>query len=275
MEEKTYLYVLVFPVAGLIKIGKADDIHARIRTLEKHWGGVDYPASYHLAGTLQTVIRLEKALHTLLEHFSTPAEVGDGKTELFSLDALPVALQHIALYTAQLPDDGRLQHGIPLVPPRTNKPKRSSRRDRLLQRSEAMVTSVRAVADQFGRINRLLTFLLRRQNRIAFQYDLVNQDEVRFRVRLTYVPERGEPRLTGLMDYFLFRVTDLQGMSAHSGCEITAQGNVVQFTVRLPSDDSDSPRGGLFTYFIWQTKEFLARLPLRSSAATEPIPQLN
>jgi len=46
--DMTNLYLLIFPASGLIKVGKADDVHVRIQTLQRTWGAVDYAASYYL-----------------------------------------------------------------------------------------------------------------------------------------------------------------------------------------------------------------------------------
>lgn len=58
----SHLYLLVFPEPGMIKVGKADVVHERIRTLRRFWGEVDYEASYQLASQAEVVFRLEKSL---------------------------------------------------------------------------------------------------------------------------------------------------------------------------------------------------------------------
>lgn len=60
------------------------------------------------------VFRLERALHYLLDEFDASESAGDGRTELFQLDALPVALQHLNLYIgSKEPGSFQLMKGIP------------------------------------------------------------------------------------------------------------------------------------------------------------------
>ena len=76
----SHLYLLVFPARGMLKIGKADAVYERIQSLRRHWGDVDYAASYQLGAPVDSVFKLEKSLHFLLAEHALTLDVGDGKT---------------------------------------------------------------------------------------------------------------------------------------------------------------------------------------------------
>lgn len=272
MSDNTHLYLLVFPVRGMLKIGKADDIHKRIQVLRRHWGDADYDASYHVEAPTATVLRLERSLHFLLERFRRFDEEGDGKTELFSLEALDIALQHLELFLCTQPELQGVRKGVPR-PALTavQQVKRRSRPDRLLERSKAMVGSVNELARQFGRVNRLLSLLHRRQSRIAFQYELMDE-VVYFRLRVPAADAKRDA-WGAVMDYFHFELKDLNGWGSANCCTMLGQGDVVQFEIHM-SPLFDTPWSSLFSYFIEQSRLFLKRLPARSAAAAAPIPLL-
>lgn len=273
MSDKTQLYLLVFPVRDLLKIGKADDIHKRIQTLRRFWGEADYAASYHVEASIDTVFKLERSLHFLLERYRRFDGEGDGKTELFSLEALDIALKHIELFLGTRPELQGIKKGVPRpVLATAQQARKRPRQDRLQTRSKAMVTSVEKLARQFGRINRLLSVLHRRQSRIAFQYDIID-DVVYFRLQTPGADTRRDIRDTPL-DYFHFEIKDLNGWGSANCCTLLGEGDVIQFEIRMPFL-LDTAWTDLFTYFIGQSREFLKRLPSRSAAAAEPIPLLD
>jgi hypothetical protein len=90
--------MLIFPKRGIIKIGEDDEIHARIESLKRWWGEVDYEASYYLFAPTDLIFRLKKSLHFLLSKYAVNFDEGDGWTELFSLEALDEVLKHIGLF---------------------------------------------------------------------------------------------------------------------------------------------------------------------------------
>ncbi|AEV27608.1 hypothetical protein Dsui_3277 [Azospira oryzae PS] len=273
MAETTNLYLLIFPERGIIKIGKADDIHNRIQTLRRWWGEADYEASYYLRAPLEVIFKLEKSLHFFLSQYSVPFEEGDGRTELFSADALGVALKHIDLYSSSAPDIEGVKKGVPRPLLASPLPRRRGKHRGLIRKSKAMVDSVARTAGQFGRINRLLMILLRRQSRIPYQYDVID-DCVYFRVRLLR-NNKGGFDSANLMRYFSFDIEDLSGWCGINCCSVTSVGDVMQFRVRLLSVNEDRPWSALFSYFSRQSECLLKKLPRRSSVATYPIPMLD
>lgn len=111
----SYLYVIVFPEKGIFKIGKADDVRKRLTQLIPFWGQPDYNISYHLKIDKSKVFHLEKSLHHIMSEYSVQFDVGDGKTELFMLDALDVLLKYIDVYLINKPDSKLIQ-GVEAIP---------------------------------------------------------------------------------------------------------------------------------------------------------------
>jgi hypothetical protein len=273
MANTSYLYLLVFPQKNIIKIGKADDIHNRIQALRRWWGDVDYDASYQLEATQDTVLRLEKSLHFLLSSHAVSFEQGDGRTELFSYSALETALKHIELYVSSGALTTQVRKGVikPVPKQKISTPRRSWRHAKLLRNTKAMVRSVSAIAEKFGRINRILHILLRKQAKVAFQYDII-EDQIYFRLRLgkNYRDDNVK-----IMQLFSFKLEDHNGWYGLNCCSVSGLNDVVQYEIRLLSLDQNERWHPLFSYFASQSERLLARLPTRSSAATADLPLLN
>lgn len=272
MTDTTNLYLLIFPERNVVKIGKANDIHNRIQTLQRWWGKADYGASYHLAAPQDVIFKLERSLHFLLSQYAVPFPEGDGRTELFSIDALENALKHIDLYCSSIPEVSQAKKGIPLPLPISSPPSRRNKHTALLRKAKAMTQGVIQITEQFSRINRLLIILLRKQSRIAYQYDIIDHN-VYFRL---YVPNGMRSKISSdIMDLFSFNIEDFSRWSCINCCSFIHVGDVVQFRVRLPSADNKGPWGEPVSYFSSQSERLLNKLPQRSAAATSPIPLLD
>lgn len=272
--DMTNLYLLIFPASGLIKVGKADDVHVRIQTLQRTWGAVDYAASYYLRVPKKKIFNLEKALQCFLEQHAASFTDGDGKTELFSIAALQPALEHLQLFCSTNPEAYQLVCGIPYqLLPTPQAKKRRRQRDRLLLKSRAMVGTVSELTEKFGRINRLLTILYRRQSRIPFEYG-ADDNGICFRVRSSVFAESERGGRQQLMNYFSFRFEDLNSFGFQNCCRMISEGGVTQFMIDYPTPISPH-LAGLVSYFMDQTRQFLNRLPQRSAAATTPIPPID
>ncbi|MCK9622896.1 MAG: GIY-YIG nuclease family protein [Methylobacter sp.] len=273
MADTTNLYLLIFPERSVVKIGKADDIHNRIQTLRRWWGEADYGASYHLSASQDVIFKLEKSLHFLLSQYAVSFQEGDGRTELFSVAALEIALKHIDLYCSSASDVSQIKKGIPIPLPVSPPPRRRNKHAALLRKARAMAQGASRTAEQFSRINRLLIILLRKQARIEYQYDIVDHN-VYFRLRMPN-GTRSNINSNSIMRYFSFDIEDFSGWCGINSCSVTGLGDIVQFRVCLPSTDDHSPWSELLSYFSCQSELLLKKLPQRSSAATSPIPLLD
>ncbi|MDN4056014.1 hypothetical protein QPK32_23385 [Massilia sp. YIM B02763] len=271
--QTSNLYILVFRGRDYIKIGKADDIHARIAVLQRIWGPVDYDASYCLQAPVAVVRQVEGGLLSLLAQFAVSVMEGDGKTELRAMPALSIALQYLEIYCASMPELGGLKMGVALPPSPQKNARRRVRRDRLLRKSMCMTRSISDIAHRFGRINRLLTLLHRRQERIPFEYER-RGDQICFRVRRPNSVSSLDSESSAIMSYFSFQIEDQYGWGGFNFCSVAGSADVVQFNVNLPSPGVKE-WDAVINYFVAQSMAFLERLPTRSAAAKESVPPLN
>jgi len=94
----THLYLIVFPQKSIFKIGKANDIHNRIHSLKAYWGDPDLDQSYYVVADENLVFRIELALKNILLGYKYECDDGDGKTEIFDIEALDIALKHLDIF---------------------------------------------------------------------------------------------------------------------------------------------------------------------------------
>lgn len=124
---KTNLYLLSLPDRRLCKVGKADDVDARIKQLRRDWGQVDYNNSYVLQGSPGVVFRLEATLKFLLKGRAIRFDEGDGRTELFDVAALDTALRHVDLFCS-------MNSGVYMSPMRDSMLKLTTAEENVLER---------------------------------------------------------------------------------------------------------------------------------------------
>lgn len=110
------IYILVF-LKGFVKVGKADDILKRLENLERVWGDVDLVNSYYLSIKKENVFKVEKMLHHLVDAHSTDVGSGDGHTEMFHKDSLPLIVQYLDMYIKNSNEELKLVKGIKKLKP--------------------------------------------------------------------------------------------------------------------------------------------------------------
>jgi|GEM_PF-1270137 len=252
----------------------------RIQSLRRHWGDVDYAASYQLGAAVDSVFKLEKSLHFLLAEHALTLDVGDGKTEFFALAALDYALRHIELFAP-----GRIVKGI-AKPVRLASTSRNTKERwlprKMRRQSHAMMVSVSDAAKRFDRINRWLVVLLRRQSRVEYQWTIDDFGTVKFRFAGPYAArlDADDAALIRVVNMFQVDVRDVRGgWSFRSGATSWTSQGVVQFDVRYPTaSDLPSSMNACDRLIAWpadQTRALLRKLPKRSDAAKEDIPVLD
>lgn len=95
MDTMSYVYVLVYPSRGALKIGKANNTSERIKNLKL--GEVDYNKSYHLSVSKDCVFLLERALHRMFSNYNLNLRGFDGATELFDITCYDSVTSHVSL----------------------------------------------------------------------------------------------------------------------------------------------------------------------------------
>lgn len=98
--SQSFIYLLVFPLHDMFKIGKADDLDKRITTLKAEWGRLDADRSFYLRVKQHRVFATENTLHNTLAPFKKTLTQGDGHSEMFHLKGLDTALNAFTQYDA-------------------------------------------------------------------------------------------------------------------------------------------------------------------------------
>ncbi|KDB09908.1 helicase containing protein [Burkholderia sp. lig30] len=276
MKTTTHLYILIFPEKNAIKIGKANDIQNRIDSLKRWWGAVDHPSSYYLKIDEKLVYKLEKTIHFMLSHYSIEFDDGDGKSEMFSFEALEHAIGIINLYTSMSRLNESLKKGIkqPLQATPAKTKAKIEKYKQIKKKSDRFFNSLSKSLAIHKKIHRLIIFLIRHQARIQFQYDIVD-DYVFFRVRNTRKTDRSKS--LSPTSLFSFDIDDFDMRAGINLCSAVGSGNIVQYKIQLihkSNRDRDSAIPHL-SYMSSQVERLLDNLPKKSESALEDIPILD
>jgi hypothetical protein len=264
------LYVLVFPVRGVFKVGKADVIVRRMHTLERTWGAVDVRASYHVAADRDTVFTLERTLLMVLSDHAVGEEVGVGRTELSSLAAMELALKQLELFSAARAVPLALRQGLPAVLTDERRRRTPVSRFTKLQRNAILVTdSLASTVAQFAYINRILVVLARSQHKVAYQFDELEPGRLCFRFEAR--GHRG-PAADQVREVLGVRCYDHTGHLHTTLYSVHRTKEVVQYSVLLPWVQSPDFRHPVLEYLWSLTEQLLTNVPRRSAALRRRLP---
>lgn len=268
MDNPSLLYLLLFPANKMIKVGKANNIHNRIQSLRRFWGEVDYERSYQIALPQSEVFKLEKMLHFLLAKYQTGIDAGDGYTELFSLEALEPAIKHIHYAIEHGVVNAQLLQGIEKPQLRPSK-SAMHRHWKMKKQSDAIISNLVRITEQFGRINRLLLILQFKQHRLRYQYD-IKENTVFFRIMDN---RKNHHDTHKIMHMFSFFIKDFRYTTGTNYCSaVCSKGMITQYQVQMIS--SDHSAHPLVAYLASQTERLFNQLPPRSSLLAEDLPIL-
>lgn len=279
MQNK-HLYLIVFPEKNVVKVGKAIDIWQRLGSLRQWWGEPDLAGSYFIEASEDIVGRLEKALHCFLVGYSAAAEEGDGRTELFRMDALPVALQLLELHIAGAPAAGyALVKGIPRSVEKAPAASLALTKDRVLERfrtrSELMLDSLDATATNLRYLRRLVLLLRRWAHRIQFQWDRYDGGVLlRFRGNPALLRALESPKI---WDTLGFTLHDSRGHFHGIGLLRSRQSSegVIQFDIGFAGLAPNYADPDALVLLLRDVMQWMDVLPLQSSAVTQDIPILS
>ncbi|MDC8773343.1 hypothetical protein [Roseateles albus] len=272
----TNLYILLFPQKGIIKVGKANDIANRIAALRLSWGRVDYDASYYVLASEDVVFKIESWLKFSLSKYAAPFREGDGWTEVFTVNALEIALRYIDLYCSSAAEVLEIRRGIPLPLIKSPTPRRCNKYAKLARKANSVTQSVLQISETFSWLNRLLIILLRRQASIAYSYN-IDERFVYFRLSM---PDKSWCQIKSLISalhrYRSIRVETIDGCMQRNLYLISNScDNVIKLEIELTSSNDENPGEKLLSYMLHESLVLLKKLPPRSAAATSPIPILD
>jgi hypothetical protein len=274
-SQVAYLYLLVFPAKNVVKVGKAIDILNRLATLKRWWGEPDYDASYCVKAEESLVFRLERALHCFLDEFDAAENSGDGRTELFRVEALPIALRHLELYiSSKKPGSYELTKGIPRV---VAMPKQNMTRDlrnykRFSKHGRLALSSLDSTLRKLRYLHRLVALLIRWQHKIQYQWDVID-GKIIFRVRGKW---RQAMDSQALWSAFSYHNSGFRGeYHAINLCEGSGSGEVIQFEINSQLLADEERRPDVLQSLLKQAVRWVEELPRRSVATVDEIPLLN
>lgn len=113
MLQPSTLYFLVFPDHRLLKVGKANNLTPRLAQLQTVWGKADYSESVAVKVPKGAVFGLESLIHFHLKESRSGPAYGDGHTEMFCVESLPIALEHLSQITQNWPVQPVTTKGVP------------------------------------------------------------------------------------------------------------------------------------------------------------------
>lgn len=96
IEKLSNLYILLYPEKSVLKVGKANNIINRSKSL-KWIGAPDYQASYWLSTDESSIYRIETGFKKFLHKFRVFIGEGDGKSEIYDIACLEKILSHLAI----------------------------------------------------------------------------------------------------------------------------------------------------------------------------------
>lgn len=272
----TFLYLLVFPEKNIVKIGKANDIKLRIGALKKWWGHVDYNNSYSLEISEIDVFKLEKSLHLILANRAVKFDHGDGKTEVFGIESLEIAVKHIELYLSDSNNSaGNFLKGInhKIKEPDIIKGVKAKNRafNKHKKKLDKSSESIRKCTENFISLKRLILFLYSRRFRIPFQYNICN-GILYFRV--TNTQDWSDSKDFEIMNKFSFHLEDSFGYRGINFCSIFSENEVKQYEINFNLLENNF-KCQYFEYFFIELENTLKLLPEKSPAALSDIPILD
>lgn len=274
MDEKSFLYLLVLPSHGLIKIGKADDIYSRGQTLRRYWGEADYESSYEVSANRETVFRLERSLHFLLSGHAVDFIEGDGRTEIFSLPALQHAIKYVEMFSETGGVQIALKKGVKTPDKIAAHGKRPKPHKKLSERASSTFEDTQEILKRFHTINRLLIILMRRQYRVPYQYDYEGE-RIIFRVDAQFMRESELRKLPML---FSFSLEGFYGFQFRHCCSMTVSEGIAQFELTPPSEGEQTHSASLevlLKFMFKQSEAIFKKLPRRSPALKHDLPVLD
>jgi hypothetical protein len=174
----TNIYLLIYPDLKAFKIGKGNDVFIRADSIKKFWGEPNYLDSLSLKIDSMLVFKLEKSLHGLLEKFNMNFDMGDGKTEFFSFDALSYAIDYINIYIESNRLSSTLVKGIP-IPNLQNVENTSKKNDYYFNqhrsKKDTLIDSLTYTIKNMETALRINNLLIQYRNRIDFDITCENK----------------------------------------------------------------------------------------------------
>lgn len=181
-------------------------------------------------------------------------------------------IQFINLYLSANKIEDQLVKGIPSPIKMVAKKQSPLEYEIMVRRSDKYFVDLLKNIEKFKKIHRLISFLMRRQDRIQFQYDEVG-DCIYFRVRHSSPSNLNLSH--AVMRRFSFSVQDFQGWVGVNCCSAVGSNDIIQYKVQPIKIKDGLPAHSFLSCLSSQTERLFSQLPKRSLAAIEEIPLLD
>ena len=270
MENMANLYLLVFPEIKAIKVGMSEDIHGRVQQLQKWWGEADLKSSYYLSMHSKKAFKLEKGLHGFLDEYALSYNMGIGKSELFSQKALDAALKYIDVYLSNHNDKNYcLKKGIPetVLKGEPSVSKYNKKIERATFNNCKYFELVYKTAEKFRRINRFIFYLYKKQNKIQYEYEIID-DYIIFRFTSTLKHDDHGLISGKIRRLFIFdsnRISRIYGVNLCNSIKFS--DNVLHLKLKLPHMKKNNFFNTMLRHMLEHSVKNLKLLPSRSPAA--------
>jgi hypothetical protein len=185
----TDLYILVYPERKKLKVGISQKAEERVAQLTYTWGMPCYESSYVLTGLTDSRARkLESHLHLLLDDHHSPYDDGDGRTEFFDIDALPLIIEGVEFYCRNVSSIPELKKGLSEPKDRGSgsaiqkrrKPK-TDRRKKIAHLRRVSASRITLV-QEFHRLARILNILKVRNSSIQYEITKIAASSIMIRI---------------------------------------------------------------------------------------------
>lgn len=268
------LYFLNFPQVNAIKIGKADDIENRYQSLRRCWGNADLNNSYCVSLPSGEVYKYEKSLHILFSKFNKKVGKGDGATEFFEIDILKDIIHFFNNST-----DYNIKKGVVFKEKLTVfEKKRNFKKDKLKHTNNEMFLTFENTVKKLFKLTKLLIFIKKYEERMIFQYDLVNGEYfLRMKLNENLTEKQFEnliKKIWDLLSYGYRSHTSIGGFNLSTWNTSSFDEKTFQMVITNPLDLEKGRHIPIAFREIWieMVQPILSKLPKKSKGSIEDIP---
>lgn len=266
--QTSHLYILVYTQKNVIKIGKANDVVARITSLKKHWGEPDYKNSYSLEIDADLVFKIEKALHLFLAEHAAGLSEGDGKTEFFAIECLDQVLEYLEVFTKRS-DYHVLKKGIKAPEMDASKKLKDTKLRKYTIKQERLSKIINDAAKNLDFLLRIVGILQKYREQIKYHYK-IDGNYLIFTLEDKRLADLASKNKQEIVDLFFMENGDFNNYSGESinlfsGSKPQQDQQLREFSIRIHNCvDSDS--GLLLEFLTKQYRQILLSLPEQSPA---------
>jgi hypothetical protein len=252
--SKPRLHLLSFSQPSLFNLGISQSPLEEAKRLEPYLGKPDWDKSFTVVAPARVLAALLDGLtHLLAEH--AIATIDPCVSGLYEASALDTALNYVRIHGMLGQGAARLQRG-----PRAGVSKNTvvGRKGALLaERSRQLVAEVAGAVASLSRINRLLLLLSRRVDPSRYRFEYTREG-----ARVVFFLPLNERSHLPNPQSFRLCLSELNGKTEHHLISSSQCAEYVEYKLTWPLIPSGTPSALLLEYFIANTRQVLATIPV-------------